>query len=162
VEAIVERECVFEDFYRAERASILRAVAYALDDADLGVEATDEAMARAYERWHEVGAMANPAGWVFRVAVNHGRNRVRRRLLERRKPPPPDRDRPDLEGVGDPTLVRALTRLPVDQRTVIVLRYHLDWSIDAIAGALECAPGTVKSRLHRGLQRLETMLEAPV
>jgi len=108
------------------------------------------------------GRHGQPGGWVFRVAVNHGRNRVRRRLLERRKPPPPDRDRPDLEGVGDPTLVRALTRLPVDQRTVIVLRYHLDWSIDAIAGALECAPGTVKSRLHRGLQRLETMLEAPV
>jgi RNA polymerase sigma factor (sigma-70 family) len=162
VEAIVERERVFEDFYRAERSTVLRAVVYALDDVDLGVEATDEAMARAYERWHEVRAMTSPAGWVFRVAVNHGRNRVRRRLLERRKPPPTDRDRPDVEGVADPALARALTRLPIDQRTVVVLRYHLDWSIEAIAEALDCPPGTVKSRLHRGLLRLESMLEAPV
>jgi RNA polymerase sigma factor (sigma-70 family) len=161
VEAIVERRSVFEDFYRAERSTVLRAVVFALDDADVGVEATDEAMARAYERWDDVGAMANPAGWVFRVAVNHGRNRFRRRRLERRKPPPRDRDRPDVE-VADPALSRALGRMPLDQRTVIVLRFHLDWSIDEIAAALGCPPGTVKSRLHRGLQRLETMLEAPV
>jgi RNA polymerase sigma-70 factor (ECF subfamily) len=162
VEATVELESVFEDFYRAERTTILRAVVYALEDADLGAEATDEAWARAYERWDDVGAMANPAGWVFRVAVNHGRNRHRRRLLERRKPPPPDRDRPDVEAIADPALSRALARLPLDQRTVIVLRFHLDWPIDAIAESLGCAPGTVKSRLHRGLQRLESMLEAPV
>jgi RNA polymerase sigma factor (sigma-70 family) len=161
-EATVERESVFEDFYRAERATILRAVVYALEDADLGAEAADEAWARAYERWGDVGAMANPAGWVFRVAVNHGRNRHRRRLLERRTPPPPDRDRPDVGAVADPALARALARLPLDQRTVIVLRFHLDWSIDTIAESLGCAPGTVKSRLHRGLQRLESMLEAPV
>jgi RNA polymerase sigma-70 factor (ECF subfamily) len=162
VEAIVERKSVFEDFYRAERSKVLRAVVFALDDTDLGVESTDEAMARAYERWDEVGAMRNPNGWVFRVAVNFGRNRLRRKLLERRKPTPPDRDRPDIEGVADPAIARALTRLPVEQRMVVVLRFHLDWSLDEIADALDCASGTVKSRLHRALQRLETMLETPV
>jgi RNA polymerase sigma-70 factor, ECF subfamily len=162
VEAIVEPQRVFDDFYRVERTTILRAVVYALEDADLGAEATDEAWARAYERWDDVGAMANPAGWVFRVAVNHGRNRRRRQLLERRTPPPPDCDRPDVEALADPALARALARLPLDQRTAIVLRFHLDWSIDAIAESLGCAPGTVKSRLHRGLRRLESMLEAPV
>ena len=157
----MERDSVFEDFYRAERSNVLRAVVFALDDADLGVEATDEAMARAYERWDEVGGMRNPTGWVFRVAVNVGRNRVRRKLLERRKPVPPDPDRPDIEGVADPAIARALARLPLDQRMVVVLRFHLDWSIDEIAEAVECAAGTVKSRLHRALHRLEKMLEAP-
>jgi hypothetical protein len=52
----------FEDFYQAERATLLRAVAFALGDLDLGAEATDEAMARAYERWGDVGSMANPSG----------------------------------------------------------------------------------------------------
>ena len=41
----------FEDFYQAERAPVLRAVVFALGDVDLGAEATDEALARAYERW---------------------------------------------------------------------------------------------------------------
>lgn len=158
----MERNSVFEEFYRAERSNVLRAVVFALDDVDLGVEATDEAMARAYERWSEVAAMRNKAGWVYRVAVNVGRNRLRRKLLERRKPVPPDRDRPDLEGVADPAIARALAQLTLDQREVVVLRYHLDWAIDEIAEAIDIPAGTVKSRLHRALQRLETMLEAPV
>ena len=83
VEAMVERGSRdFEDFYQAERATLLRAVAFALGDVDLGAEATDEAMARAYERWGDVGEMANPSGWVYRVAVNLGYNRTRRRALE--------------------------------------------------------------------------------
>jgi RNA polymerase sigma factor (sigma-70 family) len=163
VEAMVERGSRgFEDFYQAERATLLRAVAFALGDVDLGAEATDEAMARAYERWADVGSMANPSGWVYRVAVNLGYNRTRRRALERRRPLAPDRDRADLEDVADPAIARALAALPVEQRAAIVLRYHLDWSVDAIAEALGCKGGTVKSRLHRGLQRLENMLEAPV
>jgi RNA polymerase sigma factor (sigma-70 family) len=162
VEAIVEGRSVFEEFYRAERSNVLRAVVFALGDAEIGAESTDEALARAFERWDEVGAMGNPAGWVFRVAVNLGRNRHRRRALERRKPVPPDRDHPDLEGVADPAVAAALARLPLEQRMVVVLRYHLDWTVDEIAVAVGCAAGTVKSRLHRALQRLETMLEAPV
>jgi RNA polymerase sigma-70 factor, ECF subfamily len=162
VEAMVERGSRFEDFYRAERATLLRAVAFALGDVDLGAEATDEAMARAYERWAEVGEMANPAGWVYRVAVNLGYNRGRRTALERRRPVLPDRDRADTDEVADPAIARALAALPLDQREVIVLRFHLDWSVDAIADALGCPSGTVKSRLHRGLQRLERTLEAPV
>ena len=120
----------FEDFYQAERARLLRAMAFALGDADLGAEVTDEAMARAYERWGDVGDMANPSGWVYRVALNLGYNRTRRRALERRRPVPTDRDRPDVEGVADPAVARALAALPVDQRAVIVLRFHLDWSVD--------------------------------
>jgi RNA polymerase sigma factor (sigma-70 family) len=159
---MVEREPAFEDFYRDQRATMLRTVGYALDDPDLSLEATDEAFARAYERWDEVRAMANPGGWVFRVAMNVGRNRQRRVGLERRKPPPVERDRPDIEGVADPALAEALAQLSVDQRIVIVLRYHLDWPVDDIAASLDLSPGTVKSRLHRGLRRLESLLEAPV
>lgn len=157
----MQRYSAFEEFYRAERSNVLRAVVFALGDADLGAESSDEAMARAYERWAEVGAMRNPTGWVFRVAVNLGRNRMRRKLLERRKPAPPDRDRADIEGVADPAVARALAQLPLDQRTVVVLRYHLDWSTDEIAEAVGCAAGTVKSRLHRALRKLETMVEEP-
>jgi RNA polymerase sigma factor (sigma-70 family) len=156
-----ERSGAFEEFYRSERTTILRAVAFALDDVDLAAEAVDEALARAYERWSEVGTMANRAGWVYRVALNHARNRLRRRRLERRKPPPGGRGAADIEEVADPVIARALAGLPLDLRSVIVLRYHLDWQVDDIAAALDCPAGTVKSRLHRALRRLETMLEVP-
>jgi RNA polymerase sigma-70 factor (ECF subfamily) len=158
VTVIVERREAFESFYRRERDGILRAVVYALNDPDLAVECIDEAMVRAYERWDDLDGGPNPAGWVFRVAVNLGHNRFRRRRLERTKPPPGDRTVPETD-VPDPALHRALVALPVDQRAVVVMRFHLDWTMEQMAEALGVAVGTVKSRLHRGLRRLETLLE---
>jgi DNA-directed RNA polymerase specialized sigma24 family protein len=157
--ATLERSGAFEDFYRSERESILRTVAFAVGNVDLAAESVDEALARAYERWQEVGAMANRAGWVYRVALNLARNRLRRLGLERRKPPPGGREAPDLVGVADPEIARALAQLPLDLRSVVVLRYHLDWTVDEIAAALDRPAGTIKSRLHRALRRLESMLE---
>ena len=51
--------------------------------------------------------------------------------------------------------------LPLDQRSVVVLRYYLDWSTEEMAEAMGVAPGTVKSRLHRALRRLERALAVP-
>lgn len=155
----MERERTFEHFYRAERAPLVRAVVFTINDRDLAVEVTDEALARAFGRWTEVGVMASPAGWTYRVAVNLARNRFRRLGLERRKATPwtPPEGPPE---VADPALAAALAKLPLDQRAVVVLRYHLDWSVDDAAAALGVAPGTVKSRLHRALQRLAADLEA--
>lgn len=157
---MAERRLRFEDFYRTQRAPLVGAVVFALGDTDLGIEAADEALVRAYERWADVAAMANPMGWVYRVAVNVGYKRNRRLALERRRPIPPGRETVELEGVSDPAVTRALAALPFEQREAIVLRFHLDWTIDEIAEALGCPSGTVKSRLHRGLQRLATRLEA--
>jgi RNA polymerase sigma-70 factor (ECF subfamily) len=159
VGATLEHRLGFEHFYRDEREPLLRALLFTLDDRELALEATDEALARAYERWDEVAAKDNPAGWVYRVALNFARNRVRRRVLERDRPLLGATSAPAAEDLTDPALAAALARLPLDQRTVVVLRFHLDWSVEDVAAALGIARGTVKSRLHRALRRLETMLQ---
>jgi RNA polymerase sigma-70 factor (ECF subfamily) len=156
--AILDTRSAFEDFYRAERPAIVRAVTSTLGDRDLATESADEAFARAYERW-DVAPMDNPSGWVYRVAVNLGRNRLKRLDLERRKPPPPGRDMPDIDAPPDPAVSRALALLPLSLQRVVVLRVLCDWQIDEIAAALDCPRGTVKSRLHRALRRLQTALD---
>jgi RNA polymerase sigma-70 factor (sigma-E family) len=155
---MAERSMGFEAFYRAERPDILRAVVMALDDRDLALDCVDEALVRAYERWDSLESMTNPAGWVFRVAVNCGLNRHRRRRLERLRPLRPDPGSSGLDEVADPAMARALARLSVEQRAVVILRYHLDWTVEQVATALDISAGTVKSRLHRALRRLETLL----
>jgi DNA-directed RNA polymerase specialized sigma24 family protein len=63
---------------------------------------------------------------------------------------------------GDPVdrvaVQEALRRLPHGQRSVIVLRYHLDYSEQQTAEALGIAPGTVKSQTHKALARLGELL----
>lgn len=59
----------------------------------------------------------------------------------------------------DPSLWKVLDGLSTDHRTVVVLRYAEDWSVDQIAEALNVPAGTVKSRLHRALNQLREELE---
>jgi RNA polymerase sigma factor (sigma-70 family) len=51
-------------------------------------------------------------------------------------------------------LSRALATLPRSQRTVVVLRFYDDLSVQQTAELLGCSPGTVKSRTNRALERL--------
>jgi RNA polymerase sigma-70 factor (ECF subfamily) len=51
-------------------------------------------------------------------------------------------------------LQRAIGRLPEKHRHVILLRFFEEASLEEIATALQCSVGTVKSRLHHGLEKL--------
>lgn len=55
---------------------------------------------------------------------------------------------------------QAITSLPLAHRTVIVMYYVNNLSLQEIAGILELPVGTVKSRLHYGRQTLKQHLEA--
>jgi RNA polymerase sigma-70 factor (ECF subfamily) len=144
----------FAAFYSSARTSVGRALAVTLGDSDLASDAVDEAMVRAYQRWDRVSTLDNPAGWVYRVGLNHARSRLRRLL---RRPPPPHTIAAEFT-VADPAIERAIARLSVDHRAVVVCRHLLGWSEAQTAAALELRPGTVKSRLTRALTRLEAEL----
>jgi RNA polymerase sigma-70 factor (ECF subfamily) len=147
----------FEGFYRRHAAELRQALCLALGDVDLGAEAADEALARACERWPEVHAYGNPAGWAYRVGMNWARDHQRRR--RRWRDPRGVPDRPAITIASDPALAAALRGLSVDQRAVVVCRYLLDWSVQDTAAALDVPVGTVKSRLARALDALSRMLE---
>jgi RNA polymerase sigma factor (sigma-70 family) len=152
----------FADFWTANRDAVARGLAVTLGDDDLGVEAADEAMARALARWDQVRGHTNPAGWTYVVGLNWARSRLRRRRREELRAVPADGlagsaalvDEPSF----DPHLQAAIDALPLDQRVVVVLRLGLDWSTAEVAAALEVAEGTVKSRLSRALARLAAEL----
>ena len=147
----------FDDFYQAHRTSIGRALAMTLRDADLASEAVDEAMARAYQRWHHVRTLDNPGGWVYRVGLNWSRSFLRR---SRRVAPPWVGQQQTSPGpmVMDPSIDRALGELSVDQRAVVVCRLLIGYSEAQTARALGLRPGTVKSRLNRASARLHDLL----
>jgi RNA polymerase sigma-70 factor, ECF subfamily len=49
---------------------------------------------------------------------------------------------------------QAVADLPEEHRLVVELRFFADATLDEIAAALDCPLGTVKSRLHYGLEKL--------
>jgi RNA polymerase sigma-70 factor (ECF subfamily) len=145
----------FAQFYRSCWEQVARGLAATIGDRSLAAEATDEAMARAYERWATVGGYDFPTGWVYRVGLNWTRSyhrRIARSLPLRRE------EHAEIGTVDEPAVRTALLDLPVKLRSVVVCRVFLDWSVDETAGALKIAPGTVKSRLSRALTILESTL----
>ena len=72
----------FDVFYRSARDSVARALVLTLGNQELGVEAADEAMTRAYQRWIQVHSYENPEGWVYRVGLNWARSIWRKRRRE--------------------------------------------------------------------------------
>lgn len=144
----------FEVFWHLHRDQIVRALALTLNDPVLAAEATDEALTRAYQRWHRVSGLDDPAGWVYHVASNWATSWLRK--MHRRPTRPRDElDRPVLDHHDDVDVVRAVRKLSVLHREVVVLRFYLDWSVAQIAAALHVPEGTVKSRLHRALAHLQ-------
>lgn len=148
----------FEDFYSTHNRSIFEALVLTLSNEELARDAAAEGMARAFQRWGQVGPYSNPAGWVYRVGLNWATSRLRKFRREVSRDVTPDHAAEPVAEI-DPRLDAAIAELSVDQRAVVVLRYHLDWSEAATAEALEIPPGTVKSRLSRALDRLATTMK---
>ncbi|HVE45370.1 MAG TPA: sigma-70 family RNA polymerase sigma factor [Acidimicrobiales bacterium] len=147
---------VFVDFYGKARDRVARALALTLNDGDLAAEAVDEAMARAYQRWDRIATFDDPAGWVYRVALNWATSVLRRRT--RAPHPPAEPLTTDMRSPAEPAVLAALAELDVRQRAAVVCRYYLGFSESETAAALGIRPGTVKSRLHRALQHLQVRL----
>ncbi len=159
---MLEREPLgrtFEEFCHREYSTIANALSWSLGGRDLGREAADEAFARGFERWATVGAMDNPAGWVYRVGLNWGRRRLWRGSRERELLAKLPAQEVRQLHYHDPDLAAALAGLSLKLRSVVVLRLLLDYSERETAEALNLSAGTVKSRLHRGLLQLREQLE---
>ena len=56
-------------------------------------------------------------------------------------------------------ILSAIESLPVEQRTVVVLREMEDMSYEDIARVMKCSKGTVMSRLHYGRKKLQQILK---
>ena len=141
----------FEGWYRAVYPRVVTTLSVTLGSADEATEVSQEAMARAYERWSSVGGMDNPDGWVFRVALNEARRRGRRRAHERRLHAAADPARPP----SADTLVELrelIDELPTRMCEVVVLRHVADLTEPMIAEVLGISHGTVSSTLPRRLR----------
>jgi RNA polymerase sigma-70 factor, ECF subfamily len=156
-----ERVEAFVDFFHANHERLLRVLYLSTGDRHEAEDLAQEAFVRVYERWARVGATENPAGYLYRVALNQHRSRLRRLRVAARKAlhlaPAPPAD--ELAATDERVSVRrALAGLPDGQREAVILVEWLGMT-DAEAGtALGVSPGAVRTRLHRARAALSTTL----
>lgn len=132
------------------------------DDAS---ELTQDTFLRVFNKVRSFEGKASISTWVYQIALNEGRQFLRRRkgreesapTLVRSAETNPDTDaaaaRMDIE--------EALERLPESERTLIVLRHLQGMSYDEMAEILGRPAGTIASGLNRARQMLRERLDAP-
>ncbi|MEH0937698.1 SigE family RNA polymerase sigma factor [Micromonospora psammae] len=148
----------FREFVEVRYGDLLRTAYLLTGSRDAAQDLVQEALLKAMRRWHTVD---EPMAYVRRAMVNERTSRWRRiGLRELLTAVVPDQAGPDsADGVVvRDELLRALNRLPVRMRTVLVLRYWEDLPEAAVAAAMGCSVGTVKSQSARGLTRLRGVL----
>lgn len=158
-----------EAFSELMRASAPRQYAVAtliLRDRSRAQDAVQEAFVSA---WKGIAALREPDAWeawlhrlTTRACFQTVRREKRRRVFELQLVALPEVASADdsVAAVAQRDLLdRELSRLPVEQRAVIVLRFYADLPLDEVADILAIPIGTAKSRQHRGMKAMRVSLD---
>jgi RNA polymerase sigma-70 factor (ECF subfamily) len=125
-----------------------------------------ETFLRAFRALPAFRGQSKFSSWLYRIALNLCRDWMRR---ERRTPivqPPEDMDVLEMAAAAEPSesiedlvarkdltraVERAMSVLPEEQRTAIVLKEYHGLTFQEIADLMGCPLSTVKTRLYQGL-----------
>ena len=157
--AVGEREARFARLVAAVEPSLRRALVAAYGP-DTGRDAAAEALAWAWEHLDRLDGMANPAGYLWRVAQSSLRRQRRAErfetgsaIVDRAAAATGPSDRWDDE------LVAALRRLTTHQRVAIVLVHAYGYHLNEAAAVLDCRVSTLRNHLARGLEHVRRDLD---
>lgn len=133
-------------------------------------DAAQEALLQAYRALGTYRGDGSFGAWLARIGVRIATVRlVERRAVMQLHGPDGDQAALQFSTEGDPegsavdaerrrAIRDAIAALPVDQRRVVALRFLGELSIQEIADITQRPAGTVKSRLHRGIDALREHL----
>jgi RNA polymerase sigma-70 factor (ECF subfamily) len=135
-------------------------------------DVAQEAFLKAYRALDGFKREARFSSWLYQIATNLCRDRLRRRktratvsleALEETGPTMVETRPSAQERLLERDLARAVRRaiqaLPEEQREVVILKEYQELTFLEIAQALDVPVSTVKTRLYRGLGQLRLQLE---
>lgn len=145
-------------------------------DHDEAMDVAQEAFIKAYRAIGRFRGDSAFYTWIYRIAINTAKNYL---VASGRRPPAGDIDAQDAEqyegAMGlreyatpermllkdeiEKTVASAIDELPDDLKTAITLRELEGLSYEEIAQAMECPIGTVRSRIFRARDAIDTKLK---
>jgi RNA polymerase sigma-70 factor (ECF subfamily) len=168
------RPAAFGELYDRRHREVLAACYRRTGCPHAAAELMAETFAQAWASLHRFDPSRGRAmAWLLGIARNLHRGWLRQgrvrdragRRLGGATPVPTDDDLEQVEAMVDLTslhaaLVEALGALSPTLRDAVLLRIALDLPYDAVADRLGCSAGTARVRVSRGLDRLQSTLEA--
>ena len=149
----------FEVFFEQHHERLFRALWLLTRNRQEAEEVMQDAFLRLWERWDVAGG-PDPAGYLYRTAMNVWRSRLRRAAVAARNVihhSPGDDQIAEIEERD--AVVRALAPLPPRQRAAIVLMDVLDLSSERAGEVLGIRPATVRVLAARARAALAKEME---
>lgn len=161
----------WDKLFRRYQLPLFAFVCEHLADEQMALEVLQEVFVSAFRHLPQLRSNERFGSWLFAIAYQKSLQKAR--FLPREEPVP---DNFDLESAAldetDPArellrkedqeaLLSALDQLAEPHRSVLVLHYLQEFSLDEIAEILAIPSGTVKSRLHHARAQLRLHLNNP-
>src|ERR1700719_4904388 len=132
-----------------------------------GEDVLQDALIKAVESFASAGAIGNPQAWLFRIAHNTALDFLRRRNRQQAL-----QSGEEVDMIADPadtiaahefasTSLRTFMRLPVAQRSSVILMDVLGCSLKEVCEVMDFSLPAVKAALHRGRARLRELAREP-
>jgi RNA polymerase sigma-70 factor (ECF subfamily) len=156
-----------EAFSATVRSQIdhLYAVAWRIvRDTTMAEDATQQALIDMWTHIRDLRAADRYEAWSYRILIRACYRELRRgrRWRDHRRALPAAasvEDESEAAAERD-RMRRCFSRIPADQRAVIVLHHYADLPVSQIAEIVEAPVGTVRSRLFYGMRGLRAAVEA--
>src|SRR6267142_6386131 len=132
-----------------------------------GEDVLQDALIKAVESFASAGPVGNPEGWLFRIAQNTALDFLRRRNRQEAL-----RSGEEVDMIADPAdtvlnreiagaSLRTFMRLPVAQRSSVILMDVLGCSLREVCEVMDLSLPAVKAALHRGRTQLRELADEP-
>ena len=156
-----------EVLFELHRLTVLRTAYGIVGSHHLAEDVTQQVFVELFNAMRRFDPERPFAPWLYRIVVNISLKELRRRHHRSLPLDEAAADLPSLDPLPDliaeeseirKAIWAAVQSLSPKQRAAVVLRYYHGFSEAEMAVALGCRRGTVKSRLHSALRRLEALL----
>jgi RNA polymerase sigma-70 factor, ECF subfamily len=132
-----------------------------------GEDVLQDALTKAVESFGSAGPLHNPEGWLFRIAHHTALDFLRRRNRQQAI-----QTAQEVEMIADPAdpiadrqiagaSLRTFMRLPVAQRSSVILMDVLGCSLQEVCEVMDFSLPAVKAALHRGRSQLRDIAGEP-
>jgi RNA polymerase sigma-70 factor (ECF subfamily) len=170
-ECMAGNELAIETLVRQFEAGVYRLALSVLDDPAEASEVTQETFLSALRALPSYQERSSLRAWLYRIALNHSRSRLRKRSITERlhatltavlhmeiqKQLLPEETA--IRNEQEAVLWQSLKELDERHRIVVILRYFHELPIAEIAQILSINEGTIHSRLHKARQKLRDALK---